>query len=225
MSNALPDLVNQTAKINEVIKCKSDVLYFIEHYIRLPDGRNIILKDWQSRYLKHISNGKDAVLSDDNHSGKTLLSAIYAIWSAMFNPNRRITFMTKNKQYEIEVLSFMEKLVKCLPDWMVPTYRIDKSTYRKSSLIFESNGSIIVISGADGDFCGYCPGDVLILDDFASFSDKGFENTCDVIPVLKGGQRNGGQMIMSYSPSNMNNSRFSEFIANNANTIFMSKED
>lgn len=202
---------NYNARCSEILKCRNDIMYFIEHYVKLPNGSKIVLKDWQKEYLKHLVDRNDAILSDKWQAGKTTINAIYVIWSAIFHPLSRYTFITCTKQMSSHTSKFMIDVLNLLPRWLCSTHEI--KMYKKTLLCF-SNGSDIVIAPANGDFCGYCPGRTLVLDNVELYSENNFDNVyCGLVPVLKSCKNS--QLIMTYS-SDSDTCRISELIMNAA---------
>lgn len=200
---------DHNAKCCEILKCRNDITYFIEHYVTLPNGGKIVLKDWQKEYLKHLVDGNDAILSDKQQSGKTTINVIYVIWSANFHPQSRCTFITCVQQIS-HALKIMIDILNLLPRWLCSALGDD---IHMKHICF-SNGSIIVITSANGVFCGYWPGRTLVLDDVELYPKNNFDNVYyGLVPVLKS-YRNS-QLIMTYS-SGSNTCRISELIMNAA---------
>lgn len=199
------------AKCSEILKCRNDIMYFIEHYVKLPNGGKIILKDWQKEYLKHLVDGNDAMLSDKRQAGKTTINAIYVIWSANFHPQSKYTFITCTKQMSSHTSKFMIDVLSLLPRWLCSTHEINM--YKKTHICF-SNGSDIVIALTNGDFRGYYPGRTLVLDNVELYSENNFDNVyCGLVPVLTSCKNS--QLIMTYS-SDSDTCRINELIMNAA---------
>lgn len=71
------DLVyNRTEEeIQEWLKCKNDILYFVEKYCKLmtPEGiKNITLRDYQKKYLKHLEENRLSIYLSARQAGKCL---------------------------------------------------------------------------------------------------------------------------------------------------------
>ena len=71
------DLVyNRTEEeIQEWIKCKNDILYFVEKYCKLmtPEGiKNITLRDYQRNYLRHLEKNRLSIYLSARQAGKCL---------------------------------------------------------------------------------------------------------------------------------------------------------
>lgn len=69
------DLVFQRTQeeINEWVKCKNDIVYFAEKYCKLmtPEGiKNVNLRDYQKRYLKHLEENRLSIYLACRQCGK-----------------------------------------------------------------------------------------------------------------------------------------------------------
>lgn len=68
-------------EIQEWLRCKNDIIYFVEKYCKLmtPEGiRNVTLRDYQRRYLKHLMDHRLSIYLACRQCGKcvTLLSFV-----------------------------------------------------------------------------------------------------------------------------------------------------
>jgi hypothetical protein len=67
-------------EIEEWLKCKNDIVYFANKWCKLmtPEGiKNIILRDYQIKYLKHLVDNRLSIMLSSRQSGKTTTSAIF----------------------------------------------------------------------------------------------------------------------------------------------------
>lgn len=198
--------------VHEIIECSKDIVYFAEKYIKLPYGKKLVLKDWQKKYLKHLASKQDAVLCAYRQSGKTTLDMIYSIWLTNFYPNQKVTFVTCNKNNENCISKIVNDMFDNLPIWLNSKSK-NTYIYRKNNICTSSQSSIVIAS-ADSNFRGYFPGKVLIIDEFAYYSDEGTKNAIDLIPIASS---YNGQLIIA-STLNKNNDIFSNMISNLRNT-------
>ena len=78
------DLVfNRTdEEIQEWVKCKNDVVYFVENYCKImtPEGiKQVTLRDYQVEYLKHLEKNRLSILLSARQAGKNCyICFIYA---------------------------------------------------------------------------------------------------------------------------------------------------
>ena len=209
---ALSDI--DIANINDIVKCRNDIVYFAEKYVKVVTCKygsvNIKLKDWQKKYLMHLATGKDAVLDAYRQSRKTTTNLIYAVWKTMFKPYQKITLVTCNKRMSESIFDVVETMYDNLPDWMKSRDYENEHYMHDKKHIRLKNGSELVVTYAKADFCGYCPGSILIVDEFAFFTFEQYQNMSDtIIPVAI--LRKDVQLIIASTPSAADN-KFSRYV-------------
>ena len=208
------------ANINDIVKCRKDIVYFAEKYIKVHTAQkghfNVELKDWQKKYLMHLATGKDAVLDAYRQSRKTTTNLIYAVWKTMFKPYQKITFVTCNKHMSESIFDVVETMYDDLPDWMKSRDYANEHYMHDKKHIRLKNGSELVVTYANADFCGYCPGSILIVDEFAFFTFEQYQNMSDtIIPVAI--LHKDVQLIIASTPSTADN-KFSRYVNELKNT-------
>lgn len=91
VSCAIPE-VSDAHNTSEFDKCKNDILYFAEHYIKIPafDNGDHALYDIQKQYLKNIASNSWFICKKCRQSGITTMNVIYAMWKLLFFENQHI---------------------------------------------------------------------------------------------------------------------------------------
>ena len=209
---ALSDI--DIANINDIVKCRNDIVYFAEKYIKVVTCKyglvNIKLKDWQKKYLMHLATGKDAILDAYRQSRKTTTNLIYAVWKTMFKPYQKITLVTCNKRMSESIFDVVETMYDNLPDWMKSRDYENEHYMHDKKHIRLKNGSELVVTYANADFRGYCPGSILMVDEFAFFTFEQYQNMSDtIIPVAI--LHKDVQLIIASTPSAADN-KFSRYV-------------
>lgn len=106
-------------EIQEIIKCKRNIIYFIEKYCRVkrPDGKigNIKLRRYQYKQLKDFLENDEIILGWSRQSGKTIGTALYIIWCMMFNSDKHTAILANKGSTSSEVLSKVKEIYKNLP--------------------------------------------------------------------------------------------------------------
>src|SRR5690606_3027040 len=76
-------------EINEIRRCHSDPLYFIENYVKIqhPVKGDILFSpyDYQKRMVDNFHNNRFNIAMLPRQCGKTTIAAAYLLWYAMFN--------------------------------------------------------------------------------------------------------------------------------------------
>lgn len=114
------DLVFQRTpeEIDEWLKCKNDILYFVEKYCKLmtPEGiKNIKLRDYQKKYLKHLEDNRLSIYLACRQCGKTTTSAVFMLHYILFNVDKNALVLANKLKTSKEVLDKAKKIYIELP--------------------------------------------------------------------------------------------------------------
>ena len=85
----------------EFIKCRDDILYFIENYVKivsLDDGL-ILFKpfEFQKQIIKTYQDNRFSIVMMPRHMGKSTVTAAFLLHAAIFNKNYEIAILA-NKE-------------------------------------------------------------------------------------------------------------------------------
>jgi len=175
---------------DEMARCKEDILYFANKYLNLD-----VESDYVIKFLVSVAKGKDVGMQAYRQSGKSTLQRAYAVWKAVFEPNQRISFVSYSHIASDLNDKIITEMIDRLPKWMVRTY--SRSGGMRKSMQLENGSTINLIYGSTAAFCGYNPGNVLILDEFAFFRNQK-ETVQYLLPPLA---CNRGQLVMASTPN------------------------
>ena len=119
------DLVFQRTdeEVQEWLRCKNDILYFSEKYCKLmtPEGiRNIELRDYQKKYLKHLEDNRLSIYLACRQCGKTTTSAIFMLHYILFNIDKNALVLGNKRKTAIEILDKAKKIFIELPFFLRP---------------------------------------------------------------------------------------------------------
>ena len=110
-------------EIDEIKKCKNDIVYFAEKYAyaMTDEGiKNIKLRGYQKKILRAFKDNQFTVLLASRQIGKTVTSGIFIAWYVTFHKDRN-TYIVANKQATaIEIVSKVKTIIKHLPFFMKP---------------------------------------------------------------------------------------------------------
>lgn len=110
-------------EIQEWIKCKNNIIYFAEKYCKLmtPEGiKNIILRDYQKKYLQHLEKNRLSIYLSCRQSGKTTTSAIFMLHYIIFNVDKNALVLGNKKVTATEILDKTKKIFYELPYFLKP---------------------------------------------------------------------------------------------------------
>lgn len=124
--------------IQEWIKCRSNILYFIKNYIKFEtvgnvssysDGVNFHPK--LKRYIRSIFKYNKATLIASRQLGKSTINAALIVWSSLFFPRNKAIILNLKKEAALENLNKIKFMINELPDFLKvdATSKSDIKTY------------------------------------------------------------------------------------------------
>lgn len=110
-------------EIDEWIRCKNDIIYFVEKYCKLmtPEGiKNVKLRDYQTHYLKHLMDNRLSIYLACRQCGKTTTSAVFMLHYILFNTDKNALVLGNKRKTAIEILDKAKKIYLELPFFLKP---------------------------------------------------------------------------------------------------------
>ena len=110
-------------EINEWKKCAADIIYFANTYCKLmtPEGiRQIVLRDYQVRYLRHLQANRLSIMLSCRQAAKTTSSAIFMLWYVLFNTDKNALVVGNKRKTAVEILDKLKKIFVELPFFLRP---------------------------------------------------------------------------------------------------------
>ena len=119
------DLVFQRTdqEIKEWIRCKNDIIYFVEKYCKLmtPEGiQHVALRDYQVDYLKHLEENRLSIMLSARQAGKTTTSALFMLHYICFNVDKNALVLGNKRKTAVEILDKAKKIFIELPFFLRP---------------------------------------------------------------------------------------------------------
>lgn len=199
--------------INEIIKCKEDIIYFAEKYFYIVTSKKgkskIELFEWQKKVLKAYvetpENKRHCIVKIARQSGKTTVSTIFLLWYALFNKDKTVAIVAHKQEAAIDILKRIKTAITMLPLWL--QQGLTEDGWNKKSVVFE-NGSRILASATSAEALTSLTVNLLFLDEFAkvpSFIAEEFITS--TYPVISSYE--GNKIIMVSTPKGLNH--FYEF--------------
>ena len=110
-------------EIQEWLKCKNDIVYFVEKYCKImtPEGiQQVKLRDYQVEYLKHLEQHRLSILLSARQAGKTVTSALFMLHYICFNVDKNALVVANKFKTAKEVLDKAKKIFFELPYFIKP---------------------------------------------------------------------------------------------------------
>lgn len=110
-------------EIQEWLKCKNDIIYFVEKYCQLmtPEGiQHVKLRDYQKHYLKHLEKHRLSIYLACRQCGKTTTSAVFMLHYILFNVDKNALVLGNKRKTAGEILDKAKKIYLELPYFLKP---------------------------------------------------------------------------------------------------------
>ena len=110
-------------EIHEWLKCKNDIIYFVEKYCKLmtPEGiKNVKLRDYQVKYLQHLITNRLSIYLACRQCGKTTTSAVFMLHYILFNVDKNALVLGNKRKTSVEILDKAKKIYLELPYFLKP---------------------------------------------------------------------------------------------------------
>lgn len=157
--------------LQEMQLCISDILRFAqEHFFItvLDKGKQKIqLFEFQQKILQMLQNNRFNVILASRQMGKSTVVAIYALWTACFQTDKRIVIIANKEDTAVEQFERIKLAYEQLPNFLKPGIK----SWRKDGVTF-TNDSSIVISATSASAARGGSVNVLIVDEFAFIEKK-----------------------------------------------------
>src|SRR6056297_3085332 len=123
-SSRIPD-TEKKRRAMELIKCRSNPLYFILNYCYIDEGggKTLYSKDKMHnkmrRVIRSIYHYKKAILMASRQLGKSTLAACLIVWATVFYPRNKAVILNMKQTAGKNNLKTIKFIISNLPSWMV----------------------------------------------------------------------------------------------------------
>jgi len=191
------------AMINELKKCKKNILHFAENYfyiVNLDRGKEKIqLYSCQKRVLRSLRDNRFVILLSSRQSGKTTQMTIYCLWNACFQEDQRILIVANKEQTAKSIFKRIRIAYEMLPNFLKPGV----VEYGQTSMTL-TNGSSIGISTTSSDAGRGESVNVTILDELAFIDNHIVEKFWEsVYPIISSSKKS--KIFIASTPNGSDN--------------------
>jgi len=189
--------------INEIKKCKKNILHFAENYffiVNLDRGKEKIqLYPCQKRVLRSLRDNRFVILLSSRQSGKTTQMTIYCLWNACFNEDQRILIVANKEQTAKSIFKRIRIAYEMLPNFLKPGV----VEYGQTSMTL-TNGSSIGISTTSSDAGRGESVNITILDELAFIDNHIVEKFWEsVYPIISSSKKS--KIFIASTPNGSDN--------------------
>lgn len=139
-------------QIREWIRCKDDVAYFAENYIRFTTANGVVnatLNDFQQSVVDNFNNSRVLFMPGKRMEGKTTIAAIILLHRALFDEYDTSAIFARTKYMSNYVLEVITEMYDRLPEFLTSSRMV---TRNKGKIEFD-NGCSIISVGSSIDAC------------------------------------------------------------------------
>lgn len=186
-------------QLQELRRCASDPVYFIENYIMIqhPNKGAVPFKlyPYQRKMIQAYQENRNVVVLSARQTGKSTTSAAYLLWYATFNFDKTILIASNKNSNAMEMIARIRYAYENLPHWIKPGIQDDG--WNKHSIGFDNDSRIISTATSEDSGRGMSIS-LLFLDEFAFVAPAvQDEFWTSIKPTLS----TGGSCIMTSTPN------------------------
>lgn len=190
-------------RIDEIIKCSVDPLYFFEKYVyikHVDHEKKILFKPrgYQRRMLKSIIENRNTISRWPRQSGKTTVLAAVALHNMLFSSNYSILIAAHKGDKARDIIGAIQDMYMELPDWLQQGI----VEWNKGSFRLE-NGSRVRASTTSSSSARGDTYNCVMLDEFAFVPTHVAEEFVkSVIPTVSSGKDT--KIVITSTPKGLN---------------------
>ena len=197
------------AMIQELCKCKNDVVYFAENFfyiVNLDYGKQkIALYEAQKKMLLNMVNNRFSVNLASRQSGKSTLLTIFVLWMACFNEDHRAAIVANKESTAINIFKRVRMAYEQLPNYIKPGVK----DYGKTGMTLGNDSSILVSTTTATSIRGDSLS-TLAIDEVAFIEAHILEEFwSSVIPAVSSGKKS--KVLLVSTPNGVGNKFYEIF--------------
>jgi len=186
-------------QVQELKKCMADPVYFINNYVTiqhpLQGAVPFKLYDYQVKMIEAFNTNRFNCVLSARQSGKSITSAAYLLWFAMFNFDKTILIAANKNANAMEMILRIRFAYENLPFWIKPGVKDDG--WNKHEIGFDNDSRIVSTATSEDSGRGMSISK-LFLDEFAFVKPNIQEEFwTSIAPTLS----TGGSCIMTSTPN------------------------
>lgn len=191
-----------TEMVLEYQKCRDDIVYFIENYVKIinVDKGLIPFKpyDYQKKIIETVNDNRFTICKMPRQSGKTTVISGFICHYILFNSYKNVAILANKENTAKKILAGIKKAYEYIPKWM--QQGIVK--WNETSIVLE-NGCKIFATSTSADSARGESINLLLLDEFAFVPQNTAEEFfTSVYPTISSG--NTTKVVIVSTPNGMN---------------------
>lgn len=157
-------------QIEEILKCKSDIIYFYSNYIKIQsNGKivNFVPYEYQKKMIHNMYHNRFNIFKIPRQSGKTITTSAFFVYLMLFFENEISGIVANKEKVALEIIDKMQDIYRFIPFWMQQGI----VNWQKSEFELE-NGSRVVSETTSKDALRSFSIRNLFLDEMASIEEN-----------------------------------------------------
>lgn len=181
-------------QIQEYIRCKEDILYFAEKYVKIVTidrGLELIkLWDFQKEMILALKNPpkdkRHPCILASRQVGKSTICRIFLLHYILFNEDKTVAILANKEKTAIKLMKELKDAYQRLPYWL--QVGVKDGGWNKTTIELENEMNVIC-SSTSSDACRSFTISLLVLDEFAFVPDHiATEFISSVYPTISSGK-------------------------------------
>ena len=171
----------------EIERCKNDINYFMDNYIKIVTPKGVDfpdLRDYQKEFIQLLTDPKveNLISAQGRQSGKTVTTAIWLLHNFLFEKDMNMGVVSQKAKQAAEFLDKVKKMFVTIPIWL----QCGITSWTAEFIENESKVRIMTDVCSDSSFRGFSC-NYLVVDECAWIKPDSYYAMCDaLIPSQSG---------------------------------------
>jgi hypothetical protein len=189
-------------QLDELIKCKNDVVYFAKNYIKIVNvDRGLInfeLWPYQEQLLNHFTDNRFVICKFPRQTGKTSCVVAWLLHYILFNKNANVAILANKGSTAREILSRLQLAYEWLPKWL----QQGATVWNKGNIELANGSKVLSAATSSSAVRGYSF-NIIFFDEFAFIPNNVAEEFfTSVYPTISSGKKT--KVFIVSTPNGMN---------------------
>lgn len=172
--------------LEEYLRCKDDIIYFCETYMRIVNVDHGIvpfkLYDYQKELILSMSENRKTIANCSRQSGKTVSFCGFVLHYLLFNSQKTVGILANKADTSREILDRVKKSYELLPKWL----QQGVVEWNKTSISLDNGSKAIAAATSSSSIRGKSL-NVIVLDECA-FIENFNEFYTSTFPTISSGK-------------------------------------
>jgi len=189
-------------ELQEIMKCQSNPLYFLEAYCKIVHVDRGIIPfvpyEYQKQIFQKCIDNRYTIIKLPRQSGKTTVMAGFMAWQLVFNEDFKMACLAHKEMQAREILDRVKLIFENLPMWLQPGV----VTWNRNNIVVDNGSNIEIGATSSGSIRGKAF-NLVYLDEFAFIPPNLQEEFyTSVLPTISSGK--SSKIVITSTPKGFN---------------------